>query len=213
VIGGIAASGATVSPFFPAGIPQENMIADGKPANPEDLLIHYALDVPYVGQHGDDYARWARSFGDFPAEAPAGLGMAPAPVASHQFEHDWAIGVADAVLAEAHRRKVLVALAVVDQRGDPIQQDAADGAPTAAAFLALSLAAAAATFQLPSHEIADRFGDQLASVIASLPYSILASRGGVPIRDGRTFVGGLGVAGAEPQLCEEIATAALESVS
>ncbi len=50
IIGGIAASGATVSPFFPAGIAQENMIADGRPANPEDLLIHYALRLPYVGQ-------------------------------------------------------------------------------------------------------------------------------------------------------------------
>ena len=213
VIGGIAASGATVSPFFPAGIAQENMIANGQPANPEDLLIHYALGLPYVGQHGDDYARWNTSFGEFPRDAPEGLGMADAPRASHQDEHEWALELADAVLREARQHEARVALAIVDHRGDAIQQDAADGAPTAAAFLALSLAATAATFQVNSHELEARFGGQLQSVAATLPYPILGGFGGVPITEGRRFVGGLGVSGADPELCETIANAALKSVS
>jgi uncharacterized protein GlcG (DUF336 family) len=213
VVGGIAASGATVSPFFPAGIPQENMIANGQPANPEDLLIAYALGLPYVGQHGDDVARWATSFGEFPKNAPEGLGMAEAPRASHQFEHEWALELSDAVLREAGQRNVRVALAIVDHRGDAIQQDSADGAPTSASFLALSLAATAATFQLSSQDVAGRFGAQLASVAASLPYPILAAAGGVPLRDGRQFVGGLGVAGVDPELAAEIATAALAAAS
>ena len=33
------ASGATVGPFFPAGIDPRMLIAEGKPANPEDLLV------------------------------------------------------------------------------------------------------------------------------------------------------------------------------
>jgi uncharacterized protein GlcG (DUF336 family) len=213
VVGGIAASGATVSPFFPAGIAQENMIANGQPANPEDLLIAYALGLPYVGQHGDDVARWATSFGEFPNDAPEGLGMAEAPRASHQFEHEWALGLSDAVLREAGERNVRVTLAIVDHRGDAIQQDAADGAPTSASFLALSLAATAATFQISSQDVAGRFGAQLASVAASLPYPILASAGGLPLRDGHRFVGGLGVAGVDPDLAAEIATAALAAVS
>src|SRR4051812_34786206 len=65
VVGGIAASGATVSPFFPVGIDRRNLIANGGPANPEDLLIHYALGLPYVGQHGDDLSRWATTFGEW----------------------------------------------------------------------------------------------------------------------------------------------------
>jgi uncharacterized protein GlcG (DUF336 family) len=213
VVGGIAASGATVSPFFPAGIPQENMIANGQPANPEDLLIAYALGLPYVGQHGDDVARWVTSFGEFPKNAPEGLGMAEAPRASHQFEHEWALELSDAVLREAGQRNVRVALAIVDHRGDAIQQDSADGAPTSASFLALSLAATAATFQLSSQDVAGRFGAQLASVAASLPYPILAAAGGVPLRDGRQFVGGLGVAGVDPELAAEIATAARAAAS
>jgi uncharacterized protein GlcG (DUF336 family) len=59
VIGGVAASGATVGPFvaYP-GADKRKRIADGRPANAEDLLVHYALGLPYAGQHGDDEARW-----------------------------------------------------------------------------------------------------------------------------------------------------------
>ncbi len=32
---------------------------DGRPANNEDLLVHYALGRPYAGQHGDDERRCA----------------------------------------------------------------------------------------------------------------------------------------------------------
>jgi uncharacterized protein GlcG (DUF336 family) len=212
-VAGIAASGATVSPFLPAGVDPRAVSADGRPANPEDLLIAYALGLPYVGQHGDDVARWVTSFGEFPKNAPEGLGMAEAPRASHQFEHEWALELSDAVLREAGQRNVRVALAIVDHRGDAIQQDSADGAPTSASFLALSLAATAATFQLSSQDVAGRFGAQLASVAASLPYPILAAAGGVPLRDGRQFVGGLGVAGVDPELAAEIATAARAAAS
>src|ERR1700710_1249111 len=117
VVAGNAASGATVSPFFPQGIAQENMIADGQPANPEDLLIAYALGIPYVGQHGDDVARWNTSFGEFPADAPTGVGMAPAPPASRQPEHDWALALSDEAMAEATHRGYRVAVAIVDHRG------------------------------------------------------------------------------------------------
>ncbi len=210
VIGGIAASGATVSPFFPAGIEQQNMIAAGQPANPEDLLIHYALGLPYVGQHGDDHARWARSFGEFPADAPDGLGMAPAPRASAQHEHDWAVRLSDAVIAEATRRGERLAIAIVDHRGDPIQQDVMDGASTAGAFLSLAVAATAATFQRPSGDLVRLFGSELDRVAAAVPYAILAAPGGVPISEDGNTVGGLGIAGVTPARAHEIATAVLQ---
>ncbi|MDP9026779.1 MAG: heme-binding protein, partial [Actinomycetota bacterium] len=202
IIGGIAASGATVSPFFPAGIAQEKMIADGRPANPEDLLIHYALGIPYLGQHGDDLARWDRSFGAFPADPPSGLGMADAPRASAQHEHEWAVGLADEVMAEASARGVKVAVAIVDHRGDPIQQDVMDGAATFAAFASLALAATSATFQCPSVEVAARYGtpDALRQLGTTLPFPILTTAGGLPIVEEGRFVGGLGIAGPTPEL-------------
>ncbi len=211
VIGGIAASGATVSPFIPPGVDPQTMIADGVAANPEDMLVHYALGLPYVGQHGDDHARWVAQFGEFPSDAGGGLGMAPAPRASAQPEHDWAIRLSDAVMAEAAARGLRVTLAIVDHRGDPIQQDAMDAAPTSAAFVSLATAATAATFQAPSHELAQLYGDGvvLDHLARSLPYAILAARGGIPIEVGGRVVGGLGIAGPSPEVSEELARAVL----
>ena len=82
VVAGIAASGATVSPFFPAGVDPRVLSADGEPANPEDLLIAYALGLPYAGQHGDDQKRWKERFGELVIDPAESLGMAPAPRAA-----------------------------------------------------------------------------------------------------------------------------------
>ena len=92
---GIAASGATVSPFFPEGVDPRVVSADGQPANPEDLLIAYALGVPYAGQHGDDQKRWEQRFGDLTVDPADSLGMAPAPPAGRQAQLDWARGLCD----------------------------------------------------------------------------------------------------------------------
>jgi len=50
VTGGISASGATVSPFLPTGVAPEVVSAEGEPANPEDLLIAYALGTTYTDE-------------------------------------------------------------------------------------------------------------------------------------------------------------------
>ena len=96
VVAGIAASGATVSPFFPAGVDPRVVSAGGAPANPEDLLIAYALGIPYAGQHGDDRKRWEQRFGDLVVDPADSLGMAPAPPASRQAQLDWAMALCDA---------------------------------------------------------------------------------------------------------------------
>jgi len=139
VVAGIAASGATVSPFFPAGVDPRVLSADGEPANPEDLLIAYALGIPYAGQHGDDRKRWIDRFGDLVIDPAASLGMAPAPRASRQAELGWAKGLCDAVMDAASRRGVQLAVAVVDRGGDPIQQDLMDGGPAGAVAVAQTL--------------------------------------------------------------------------
>lgn len=79
VVAGIAASGATVSPFFPADADPRALSVDGSPANPEDLLIAYALGLPYTGQHGDDGKRWEQRFGDLDVDPADSLGLAPLP--------------------------------------------------------------------------------------------------------------------------------------
>jgi uncharacterized protein GlcG (DUF336 family) len=210
VIGGIAASGAAVSPFYPAGTDPMDMIADGVPANPEDLVVHYALGVPYAGQHGDDEQRWRAVFGEWPGSHPAGRGMTGAPAAKAQPEHQWAVALADQVMAEAARRGRQVAVAITDHRGDPVQQDWMPGAPTAAVAVAQAVAAAAGTFQCPSAELAALYPDGLAAQLGALvPVPVLAAPGGLPVEEDGRVVAGLGVAGRDPGVCEEIAVAVL----
>jgi uncharacterized protein GlcG (DUF336 family) len=208
VVAGIAASGATVSPFFPADADPRALSVDGRPANPEDLLIAYALELPYVGQHGDDGKRWEQRFGDVDVDPADSRGLAPAPPATRQAELDWARALADAVMDAATRRGVRVALAIVDRGGDPIQQDVMDGAPAGGVAVAQAVAGAAALFDCDSGELGARFGSAEAVAALVVP-PVLGVPGGVPVRDSGQVVAGLGVGGADPAVCEGIARDAL----
>jgi uncharacterized protein GlcG (DUF336 family) len=204
VVAGIAASGATVSPFFPADVDPRVVSADGRPANPEDLLIAYALGLPYAGQHGDDDKRWKQRFGDLVVEPADSLGMAPAPRATRQAQLEWAQALCDAAMDEAARRDVQVAVAVVDSGGDPIQQDLMDGGPA----IAQAVAGAAALLGCDSDGLQDRFGPPDAVARLLVP-PVLGIGGGLPVRDGGRVVAGLGVGGAGPSICKDIARTAL----
>jgi uncharacterized protein GlcG (DUF336 family) len=200
VIGGFSASGATIGPFVDIpGIDPRMLIVDGKPTNSEDLIVLWTLGLPYEGQHGDDEKRWLEAFGELPSEP--GLGYEDPPPSS-QPEHEWALRLADRAIAEAAERGTRIAVAVVDVRGEPIQQDTMDGAPTAAPFVAEAVAAGAATFQRPSWGI----DPALTSV---LPYRVLCVPGGLPISEGDRVVAGLGIAGPDAKVCAEIAGAVL----
>ena len=201
VVGGFSASGATIGPFVEIpGIDRRMLIAEGKPANSEDLVVLWTLGLPYQGQHGDDEKRWLDVFRELPDEP--GLGYSDPPRAD-QPEHEWAIGLADSAIAEASRRGERISVAIVDSRGDPIQQDTMDGAPSAAPFVAEAVAAGAATFQRASAEI-----DPAMTTV--LPYRVLTVAGGVPVREGDRVVAGLGIAGPDAVVCEEIAAAAVK---
>ncbi|WP_375479026.1 heme-binding protein [uncultured Jatrophihabitans sp.] len=209
VVAGIAASGSTVSPFFPVGVDPKIVSADGKPANPEDLLIAYALGIPYVGQHGDDAARWAQRFGELTVAPEDSLGMAEAPPAADQPELEWARSLSQRVLAAAASAGKAVSVAVVDRGGDPVQQDRADDGVAAGPSVALATATAAALFGWPSHEIATRYPDSLTQLAALHPDPMLFAPGGAPVLvDGRV-VGGVGVGGVPPQQAAELVAAAL----
>jgi uncharacterized protein GlcG (DUF336 family) len=199
VIAGFSASGASIGPFVDIGVDRRLLIAQGKPANSEDLIVLWALGLDYEGQHGDDAARWVEAFGELPDEE--GLGYHDPPPAE-QPEHEWAVALADRAMAEAAARELAVAVAVVDHRGDPIQQDTMDGAATAGPFVAEAVAAGAATFQRPSGEV-----DERAATL--LPYRVSSLPGGLPVSEDGRVVAGLGVAGPDPDACHSIAAAVL----
>ncbi len=102
---------------------------DGRPANPEDQVIAYALDVPYVGQHGDDLPRWEARLRRRSTRSPAARTSCSIPeAAAAQPVLERAPRLADAVVALAEDEPV--AVAVVDRRGEVVHEDAMDGAPT-----------------------------------------------------------------------------------
>jgi uncharacterized protein GlcG (DUF336 family) len=207
VVAGIAASGATVSPFLPVGVAPEVVSADGEPANPEDLLIAYALDVPYVGQHGDDRARWRERFGDLVVAGEQSLGLAPAPAASAQPELAWARDLCDRVLAEAVRRGMAVSVAVTDRGGDPVQQDRMDDGAAAGVEVATATAATAARFGAPSEQVGQWYGAAAAQL--STVHRVFAVPGGLPVFAEGRVVAGVGVGGAPPPNCADLVRAVL----
>jgi uncharacterized protein GlcG (DUF336 family) len=211
VVGGIAASGATVSPFFPAGVDPRAVSADGRPANPEDLLIAYALGLPYAGQHGDDQARWEQRFGGRTVDAADSLGMAPAPPASRQAQLDWARALCDAAMAEAARAAARIAVAVVDRGGDPVQQDLMDGAPVGAVAIAQAVAGAAALLDCDSGAVGSLYL-QPEAIAGLLVPPVLGLPGGLPVRDAGHVVAAVGVAGGDPSACADVARAALDAL-
>ncbi len=112
-------------------------------------------------------------------------------------------------IAEAGRRGLRISAAIVDERGDPIQQDRMDGAPAASVNVAQHTAATAAVFACPSEEVVVRFPgagvlDRLAS---GLPFAILPAPGGLPIEESGRVVAGIGVGGPPPEICADLATA------
>jgi uncharacterized protein GlcG (DUF336 family) len=215
VIAGLAASGAAIGPFvdYPGADPQK-LIAGGRPANGEDLLVHYALGLDYEGQHGDDDERWAAAYGPFPSDAGPGAGMDDPPPAVGQRERAWALELADRAMAEAGARETTVAVSIVDRRGEPIQQDLMDGGPSAAVEVSQATAAAASTCACPSGELTERLGGPaaVAQLGAALPFAILAVPGAVPILQDGVVVGAIGIGGPAPELSAAIAAAARDAV-
>src|SRR3954447_25168719 len=67
VVAGFSASGASIGPFVDIGVDRRYLIAQGKPANAEALVVLWARGLDYEGQHGDDAQRWLDAFGELPA--------------------------------------------------------------------------------------------------------------------------------------------------
>ena len=214
VVAGIAASGATVSPFLPTGVAPEIVSADGEPANPEDLLIAYALGLPYVGQHGDDRARWQARFGDLEVSAEDSLGMKPAPEASAQAELAWAKGLCDRVIAlcPGSRRTGVSERHRPRWRPDPTGPDGrrcrGRGRCRAGDRRDGRSVRRGKWRQWPSSSAV-----RVARSRALHPSPFLAAPGGVPlVVDGRV-VGGLGVGRSRPRGGAEIAAEAVGRVA
>lgn len=205
VIGALS-TGVGIPPFvkFP-NVPEEKMIADGKAANGEDLVISYALGKRYAPQHGDDGPKWLQAYGRLPEGK--GTAMDEVPRASRQIELDAALRMSDAAIAEARRRQVVVSIAIVDQAGEVLQLDRMDGAFPMTPDAAIALAGTALNFGGVSENAASY--PDLPGLIGATDRKFIAAPGGLSLVRGGRAHGGIGVSGAAPGLCAEIARAAI----
>jgi ferredoxin len=130
------------------------------------------------------------------------------------FEKAWAMVRAAHEYAEI--TGIRVTAAVVDEAGFPIAIGRMEGAEPRTAELALSKAYTAAAFHLATAELTPQARQAwLRSLMISHRGRMLPAGGGIPILDGVTIVGAVGVAGAsraeQDILCCRAALAVLES--
>lgn len=210
---GAIATGLGIGPFIKSpGVAPTAFLADGEPANLEDIIISYALDTPYNPQHGDDRARWIEAYGSPPDPGLKGVAMDPAPSASRQPVLTRARAISDHVLDLAAARDARVSVVIVDAAGDPITLDRMDGAPPMGVDVAQAVAIASVNFAIPSSEIAAhaQYGGSLDRLMDTVPFRMLALPGAHPLGAPPAFAGAVGVHCQNLELAQELARAAAE---
>ncbi|HEY3118628.1 MAG TPA: heme-binding protein [Chloroflexota bacterium] len=188
---GVIATGAGIGPFDEiAGVDPSEFELDGVRGNAEDVVLAYALQIPYTNEHTRTTDRPSR-------EGP----LRGRPVYEHIDDLPHTLEVArrhaDRAVELAEQRRFALGVVVVDDMGLVMQMDRMDGAPPASPDVAEARAATALVFQRPTLEVTTTIGhDQVARVADIVHFKILAGGGGAPIlRDGQV-VGAVGVFGA-----------------
>lgn len=112
--------------------------------------------------------------------------------------------------AEAAKRNVQVTLCIVDDNGNILYLQKADGAGTATIMYAQRKARHAAIYRQPSKAGADRLKTGDMSVLA-LP-DFFPNQGGLPIRYKGAVIGAVAASGAPSEVDEAIAQVAIEAL-
>jgi uncharacterized protein GlcG (DUF336 family) len=210
---GAMATGAEIGPFVKIeGVEPRQLLVNGEPTNVEDLIISYALGIPYQPQHGDDAKRWTDAFGSLPDKAEAGTGYDEAPPAKNQPALASALAIADAVITEAYHRDAPISVAVTDRNGIVIQHDRMDGAGPSTPQWAEAVARMSVNFRSPSSELSEVKGwdgSLQNALIESFHLTSVAA--GLPLWNGPRLIGAVGVSGSVKNN-SEIANAAVKRV-
>ena len=119
--------------------------------------------------------------------------------------------IATRIETEAVRASVPVAMTVIDAEGRMVLQHRMAGAPVHAVSVSERKAYTSALVELPTSELgpAERVGepDYAPTAVGGGRYCVIG--GGVPLRDGRRVVGGVGVCGGTAEEDVAIVEAAL----
>jgi len=112
--------------------------------------------------------------------------------------------------AEARKRNVQVTICIVDESGNLLFLQKADGAQLNTILFAQKKARHSAFYKQPSKAAADQLKSGDLSVLA-FP-DAFPNQGGLPIQVGGQTIGGLGVSGAPSEVDEAIGRVALETL-
>ena len=121
-----------------------------------------------------------------------------------------------AALKKAQEMNRLCSVAIVDNRGFLISLYRMDNTPIPTVDIARDKAWTAATFGMPSPDIV-KFGDPSSSGygfnMQNWNDRLTTIAGGLPIKNGDTVIGGIGVSGGTPMEDVEICQAAIDAMS
>lgn len=112
---------------------------------------------------------------------------------------------------EAKKRNVQVTICIVDENGNLLFLQKADGATLNTIQFAQKKARHSAAFRSPSKNAADNLAKGNLQVLA-FPDGF-PNQGGLPIRVGGQMVGGIGVSGAPSEVDEAIAQVAIDAMT
>lgn len=143
--------------------------------------------------------------------------VAPALLTQRSVNREAARLAVGAIIAEATRRKLKLAVAVVDHRGALITAERLDGAAYTAIDLAAAKARSAAAGGVKTSALARAYkaGEtELATLSGQIPLpgGVTLYPGGVPILFEGEVVGAVGVSGAEPAIDERLAELGAASI-
>ena len=101
-------------------------------------------------------------------------------------------------------------ISIVDPRGDLIVFVREDGAPWRSVFISQGKAAASSAFMQPSGKLAEGGPNPIhQGLMAMLGGRMIPGQGGLPVYDGQTIIGAVGVSGGTPEEDEIIASAGI----
>lgn len=101
-------------------------------------------------------------------------------------------------------------VSIVDSRGDLIAFYREDNAPWRSIYISQGKAAASAAFMQPSGKLAEGGPNPIhQGLMVMLGGRMIPGQGGLPVYDGDTIIGAVGVSGGTPQEDEVIASAGI----
>ena len=121
--------------------------------------------------------------------------------------------IVDAAFAAAKEMGILVAIAVLDERGDKVMEARMDGAKWWWLDTCRGKAFATALFGQPSAELAERADSSIAqTMLAMYEGRLFFAQGALPIIKDGQMIGAVGVGGGTGQQDEDVARAGIAAL-